>query len=87
LPSFDSPDLGVEGDRSFTGNGLRVQRITKRSPAERAGIRAGDVVTKINDALVANIDDFKSAAANLPTDSPVRMTVQRSSGMFEFQVR
>jgi len=83
----EKPGLGVKGDRSFTGSGLRVRSVIKRSPAERVGIRAGDVVTKINGALVANFDDFESAIAKLRTDSPVRMTVQRSSGSFEFQVR
>lgn len=87
LRSFNLSGLGIEGDPSFTGNGLRVRRIIKRSPADRVGVRIGDVVAKINDASVASIDDFETAAAKLRIDSPVRITVHRSSVVYEFQVR
>jgi C-terminal processing protease CtpA/Prc len=41
--------------------GLVVTNVASGSPAESAGIQVGDVITKVDDAPMATIDDLKKA--------------------------
>ena len=46
-------------------------------PAERAGIRTGDLILMLNNQKVANSDDFERLAAELPQGKAVSVLVQR----------
>ena len=46
-------------------------------PAERAGIRAGDLIFMLNNQKIASSDDFARLVAELPRDKAVSVLVQR----------
>ena len=46
------------------GSGARVSRLLKRSPAEKSGLRPGDVIVKIDSRPVANMYDVQSVILN-----------------------
>jgi serine protease Do len=48
--------LGVTTEKIETG--LRIQDITKESGAEKAGLKEGDVITKIDDKKIENADEL-----------------------------
>ena len=52
---FDCVDLMPQlADFFGVQAGVLVESVTSRSPAERAGLKAGDIVTKVNGIPVAN---------------------------------
>jgi predicted metalloprotease with PDZ domain len=56
--------LTAEQRQSFGGpkdSGLLVTAVQAGSPAARAGVQAGDVITKIDDAAIANSSDLDRA--------------------------
>lgn len=53
--------------------GALVLEVTEGSAAEKAGIRAGDVITKVGDADVADADDLVSAVRRAEGDTPVTL--------------
>ena len=58
-----------------SGKGVLVMSVVKDTPAERAGIKAGDVITRVNDKAVADAGDLIEA---LPSDGgKVTLTVVR----------
>ena len=63
--SVDPAEQGVVVSRLSTG------------PAERAGIRTGDLILMLNNQKVANSDDFEHLAAELPQGKAVSVLVQR----------
>jgi len=69
-----NPDLGnYFGVPS--GKGVLVMSVVKESAAEKAGIKAGDVITRVNDKAVADAGDLIEA---LPSDGgKVNLTVVR----------
>ena len=64
-----SPALGVEGESlqsqlaKYFGvtQGVLVRSVMSGTPAERAGIRAGDVITRINDQAISTPREISSA--------------------------
>jgi S-formylglutathione hydrolase FrmB len=46
------PKLGVTLDNRFEGEGVRIQEVVAGAPADKAGFRAGDVLTKVGDQAV-----------------------------------
>lgn len=65
---------GLVPDFAFQGTGVRVQSVTPGSPLEQAGVRAGDVVIKVN---AAPTDDLKRYSDELKKFNPgqkIRLT-------------
>jgi serine protease Do len=57
-------DLNAELGEYFkgaAGKGVIVMGVNDDTPAKKAGIKAGDVITKVNDTAVANSEDLVSA--------------------------
>jgi S1-C subfamily serine protease len=42
----------------YTADGMLIQKVLPDTPADRAGLRGGDLVLKIDGQLIANQDDF-----------------------------
>ena len=63
--------FGVQG-----GAGLLVRSVDANSPAATAGLKAGDVVVKLNQAAVANISDWAKVVHD-SRGKPVPVTVLR----------
>lgn len=52
--------LGVVIDQQYAGPGVRIQQVQKDSLAHKAGLTAGDVITKLDDTDVNNMNDLRS---------------------------
>ena len=60
------------------GQGALISGVVSRSPADLAGIKEGDVITRINGATVGNSSNLKSIIANLRMGSKVEMEFVRN---------
>jgi putative serine protease PepD len=76
--SATKPVLGVQsGQQDAAGSGALIGSVQAGSPAEAAGLVAGDVVTKVGDARV---EDFSDLIARIGAQTPggaVALTVER----------
>ena len=69
--SWQSPLIGIEGESlapqgqlaDFFGvkDGVLIKSVIKNSPAEKAGLKAGDVITKVDDAKVTTPREITAA--------------------------
>jgi S1-C subfamily serine protease len=64
--------LALSGTR-----GAIVGGIERGSPAERAGIRLGDVIVKVGERSVADMNAALNAIADIPPGKNVTVTVLR----------
>lgn len=64
----------VNGD---SGRQLVVESVVKDSPADKAGIRVGDVISSIDDRRVDRAIDFERTLIGRPTGEEVPLTVNR----------
>ncbi len=70
----DRLGVGWIEDAATTG-GVRVSVVTAGSPADRAGVREGDLIVGFAGREIHSDDDFFAAAAT--ADSPARLTLNR----------
>src|SRR5450432_4768755 len=59
-PAFNVT-LGIMPDYSFPGSGLRIDAISEGRPAEKAGLKAGDVIIKLGDYSVISLQSYMEA--------------------------
>lgn len=67
--------LGVSMDDAE--GGAKVTEVTKESAAEKAGLKVGDVITKVNDYNVADADDLPAALSKFKPEEKVTITYKR----------
>jgi Do/DeqQ family serine protease len=65
--------LGLERVR-----GALVNAVNPGSPAERAGVKRGDVITAINGGSVSDGNDLRNEVAQLPPGTSAKLTILRS---------
>jgi serine protease Do len=68
--------LGVSSRRSETG-GATVLDITKGSPAEKAGLKKGDVITRLDDKTIETPDNLFDVVHGLKPGDKVKITFKR----------
>ncbi len=64
--------LGVMSER--TDEGAKIKDVTKASAAEKAGLKTGDIITKINDTIVAGPDDLYKIVGNHNPNDKIQIT-------------
>jgi hypothetical protein len=69
--------LGAIPDFAFSGKGFRLSGVVADSPAEAAGLRAGDVIIRMNDAEVSNLKDFSDFLKTLKPGDTVSIVFLR----------
>jgi serine protease Do len=67
--------LGVTTEKIETG--VRIQDITKESGAEKAGLKEGDVITKIDDKKITDPDDLSKIIREHKPGDKVSVTYLR----------
>src|SRR4051812_4046498 len=78
--------LGLSTTTPRSGSGAAIADTTAGGPAERAGLQAGDVVTKVGDASISSPDDVAQAiSADQPGDK-VDVTVERNGSEHKVSV-
>ena len=72
-------DQGIRDEYDVGSGGVLVSKVDPGAAA-RAGIRVGDVILKLNNQSVEDVESFADIVANLPSDKNVSVLIQRRSG-------
>jgi aminopeptidase YwaD len=59
-PAFNVT-LGIMPDYSFTGSGVRIDAVSEGRPAEKAGLKVGDVIVKLGNYSVNSLETYMEA--------------------------
>lgn len=60
-PFSSTPKMGIEAEERADGDGVRIANVKPGSPAEKAGLETGDIITKIDDERINSVDDILEA--------------------------
>jgi S1-C subfamily serine protease len=62
---------------------VRVVEVAPGSSAQRAGVRADDLVVAVNDRLTTSVDDVHRVLTQLPHDVALRLTLLRDERLLD----
>ena len=68
------------------GNGILITEVIEDSPAKKAGLKAGDVITKVDGETIADISDIQKVVRQKDEGEKVELTLLRNKKKKEFSV-
>jgi hypothetical protein len=69
--------FGAVPDFAYQGSGVRLSGVTSGSPAERAGLTEGDVITRVAGTAVTSLAEFSTVLRGLAAGASVEVVYQR----------
>lgn len=82
INSNPNSGLNVEEDK-----GVLIAKVIQNSPAAKAGLRAGDVIQKVNSQAVKGADDIQKLVENVQVGSNLKLELRRSQKNVEVTVQ
>lgn len=76
VPRF-TVSLGVIPDYLYDGVGMRIEGVREGRPADKAGIKSGDIVTQLGGHSVTDMNSYMRALSYLRKGDQIKVTVQR----------
>jgi serine protease Do len=65
--------------------GVYVYKLVEGSPAEDAGLRQGDIITKVDNQSVTTMDELKTLISSYSVGDTVTVTIERLGNGYEKQ--
>ena len=78
--------LGVIPDYLFDGKGMRIDGVSEDKPAQKAGLKKGDIVIKLGDSLVTNMMSYMRALSVFEEGSSTKVVVKRGNEEVEKEI-
>ena len=86
---IDAEDLSGQLGAYFgvpEGEGILVRNVNPGSPAEKGGMKAGDVITTFNGERIRSLGDLREKLAAKTDDKPVKLGVLRNKSTVNLSV-
>ena len=77
-------DVGIISDFTFNQNGIRINAVMMGKLANKAGLKAGDIITKIGEMKIIDFDDYIQAIKLASKDKETTFVVNRDGTEFKF---
>jgi hypothetical protein len=71
--------MGVMPDYTFEGKGMRVDGVTEGKPAQKAGVKQGDIILQLGDFSVGSTMDYMKALGNFKKGDTTTLKVKRGA--------
>jgi len=78
--------LGTIPDYAAQVDGVKLTGVRPEGPAEKAGLQAGDVIIKLADREVHNLDDYMAAFGLLKPAVEIKVVVMRGNDRVELDM-
>ena len=78
--------LGFMPDYTYSGTGVRADGIIGGKIAQKIGMKPGDVITKLGDFTVTDINNYMTALSKFKKGDSTKLTVMRGKDQLNFNV-
>jgi Zn-dependent M28 family amino/carboxypeptidase len=78
--------LGVIPDYLFDGKGMRIDGVSEDKPAQKAGLKKGDIVIKLGDSTVVNMMSYMRALSVFEKGNTTKVIVKRGDTEVEKEI-
>jgi S1-C subfamily serine protease len=78
--------VGTMPDFAFPGPGVKVAAVTPGSPADKAGLKEGDVLLRLDGREIENLQAYSTMLRELSPGQAVKFVVGRGGAEIEVAV-
>jgi len=78
--------MGVMPDYAFDGTGMRIDGVTNGKPAQLSGLEKGDVLIRMGDDDIRNVEGYMKALAKVNKGDTIKVKVMRQGKAKEVEV-
>ncbi len=79
--------LGIMPDYTFSGNGVRADGVSDGRPAQRAGLKAGDVIVQLGDYPVSSLEKYMDALSRFQKGDTTIVRYKRGNDTLQSPVQ
>ena len=79
--------MGIMPDYTYSGTGLRVDGVSEGKPAQKAGIKAGDIVTMLGSYPVYSVESYMQALSKFKKEDATQVKLKRGEVELMVEVR
>ncbi|MFN8290147.1 MAG: M20/M25/M40 family metallo-hydrolase [Chitinophagaceae bacterium] len=74
-----SVTMGIMPDYTYDGSGVRADGVSEGKPAQKAGLRAGDIILSIGDYKVSSMESYMQTLGKFKKGDKVKVKFKRGS--------
>ncbi len=78
--------MGIMPDYTYSGNGVHVDGVSENKPAQKAGVKTGDVIYQLGDFIVSDVQSYMQALNKMIKGVPVKVKIKRGNEEIELTV-
>jgi hypothetical protein len=78
--------MGIMPDYTYSGAGVRVDGVSEGRAAQKAGLKAGDVVTQLGEHKVSSVEGYMQALSKFKKGDATKVKVKRGNDELEFDI-
>jgi S1-C subfamily serine protease len=81
-----SVTMGVMPDYTYSGTGLRADGVSEGKPAQKAGLKAGDIILQIGDYKITSMETYMQTLGKFKKGDKTKVTYKRGNDTLETTV-
>jgi aminopeptidase YwaD len=78
--------MGIMPDYTYAGSGVRADGVTDGKPAQKAGLKTGDVIIQIGEINISSLENYMQALGNFKKGDKVKVKYKRGHETLEGEV-
>ena len=75
---MNKPKIGLQIQDVEEGSGVKVKEVDEDTPAAKAGLKEGDIITQVNGKDIVGVDEMKEAIKELKAGDSIKLTYKRN---------
>ena len=81
-----SVSMGIMPDYTFSGTGVRADGISEGKPAQKAGLKTGDIIMQIGDYKIPDVQSYMQTLGKFKKGDATKVTVKRGTEEIVFNI-
>lgn len=81
-----SVSMGIMPDYTYSGVGVRADGVSEGKPAQKAGIKAGDIILQIGEYKINSMEGYMQTLGKFKKGDTVKVMLQRGGNIQEVSV-
>ncbi len=82
-----SVTLGIMPDYTYSGSGVRIDGVSDGRPAQKAGLKTGDIIVKLGDYTVSSMETYMQALSKFKKGDKTTVNYKRENDEAKAEVQ